>query len=191
MKQSFSNVLHCYFKGPFCKKKAQPAVYYFWFWGELSFYSVSIKWILTINMFILTRSFRRTSAHCWCQSTPTKSWTSTIRNRWKHTWASTFLSFHLTCEWTNRVNFSTFVWLEEALDCNLKLPCFPTATPWQTTPTKPCWRSSTITSSSSPARAERGRRRPPRRFCSITLSAVRAPLFSTPSGTKCSCPTPS
>lgn len=65
----------------------------------------------------------------------------------------------------------------------------PAATPWQTMPTKPCWRSSTITSSSSLVRVEQERRRPRRRFCSITLSAVRALLYLTPSGTKCSCPT--
>ena len=67
----------------------------------------------------------------------------------------------------------------------------PAATPWQTTLTTPCWASSTITSSSSLVRAEPERRRPPRRFCSIMPSAVRAPLCSTQSGTKCSCPTPS
>lgn len=58
-------------------------------------------------------------------------------------------------------------------------------------PTKPCWQSSTTISSSSLVRVEQGRLRPPRRFCSITPSAVRARLCSTLSGTKCSCPTPS
>lgn len=51
-----------------------------------------------ISVTIVTLSFRPTSAHCWCLSTPTKRWTSTIRNKWNSTWVSTFLSFHHTCE---------------------------------------------------------------------------------------------
>lgn len=49
-------------------------------------------------LIILSHCFRLTSAHYWCQSIPTKSWTSTIRNKWNSTWVLTFLSFHHTCE---------------------------------------------------------------------------------------------
>lgn len=50
------------------------------------------------NTIFLPHCFRLTLAHYQCLSIPTKSWTSTIRNRWNSTWVSTFLSFHHTCE---------------------------------------------------------------------------------------------
>lgn len=49
-------------------------------------------------LIILSHCFRLTSAHYWCRSIPTKSWTSTIRNKWNSTWVLTFLSFRHTCE---------------------------------------------------------------------------------------------
>lgn len=49
-------------------------------------------------LIILSHCFRLTLAHYWCRSIPTKSWTSTIRNKWNSTWVLTFLSFRHTCE---------------------------------------------------------------------------------------------
>lgn len=56
-----------------------------------------------MNTIVCPDGCRRTSAHCWCRSILTKSWTSTTRKTWNFIRGSTSLSSHHTCEWTKSV----------------------------------------------------------------------------------------
>lgn len=73
---------------------------------------LSYKWATLPNVISkwprVPLSARRTSVLCWCPSTPTKTWRSTLRTTWSDTAESTSTRSRRTCESTLLQNF--FLW---------------------------------------------------------------------------------